>query len=101
MSGERVLVSYHAPNAYLASESWKQIRSALVSQFPLRNLHWKSPSRSIKTIQELDLNLVAFDSLHDEHTSQVPATLLEKPLLNIYIVACEVRQSQSLSVAFE
>ncbi|KAF7440398.1 hypothetical protein PC9H_000743 [Pleurotus ostreatus] len=89
MSGERVLVSYHAPNAYLASESWKQIRSALVSQFPLRNLHWKSPSRSIKTIQELDLNLVAFDSLHDEHTSQVPATLLEKPLLNIYIVACE------------
>ncbi|KAF4576476.1 hypothetical protein EYR40_000715 [Pleurotus pulmonarius] len=89
MSGERVLVSYHAPNAYLASESWKQIRSALVSQFPLRNLHWKSSSRSIKTIQELDLNLVAFDSLHDEHTSQVPATLLEKPLLNIYIVACE------------
>ena len=36
------------------------------------------------------MTLVALDSLRDELTSQVPLTLLEKPLLNLYIVTCEV-----------
>lgn len=45
---------------------------------------------SVKTIQELEAALVYFESLREEHT-QVPVTLLEKPLLHVYIVYCEVR----------
>jgi hypothetical protein len=87
---QRVLVSYSGAQAFLSSGSWDQIHTALLAQLPLRNIHWKSPSRSIRTIQELDISLVPLESLRDEHTSQIPATLLEKPFLNMYIVTCEV-----------
>ncbi|KAJ7905373.1 trafficking protein particle complex subunit 10 [Mycena olivaceomarginata] len=86
---QRVLVSYSGAQAFLSSGSWDQIHTALLAQLPLRNIHWKSPSRSIRTIQELDISLVPLESLRDEHTSQIPATLLEKPFLNMYIVTCE------------
>ncbi|KAJ7098036.1 trafficking protein particle complex subunit 10 [Mycena belliarum] len=87
---QRVLVSYSGAQVFLSSGSWDQIHTALLAQLPLRNIHWKSPSRpSIRTIQELDISLVPLESLRDEHTSQIPATLLEKPFLNIYIVTCE------------
>ncbi|KAJ7751971.1 trafficking protein particle complex subunit 10 [Mycena metata] len=87
---QRVLVSYSGAQAFLSSGSWDQIHTALLAQLPLRNIHWKSPSRpSIRTIQELDISLVPLESLRDEHTSQIPETLLEKPFLNIYIVTCE------------
>jgi len=90
-SGQRVLISYTAPPAFLASPNWTKVHGTLLAQLPLRNIHWKSASRSsVRTIQELDVTLVSFDSLRDEHTSQVPVTLLEKPLLHIYIVHCEV-----------
>src|SRR5271170_3469699 len=91
MSNQRVLVTYTAPPPFQASESWKRIREALFLQLPLRNLHWKSASRpSIRTIQELDITLKPLDTTRDELVSQVPVTLLEKPLLNVYIVTCEV-----------
>lgn len=90
MSNQNVLVTYSAPVSFLASENWKQMLAALQSQLPLRSIHWKSASRpNLKTIQELELTLVPLDSLRDEHTSQVPVTLLEKPLLNLYVVTCE------------
>ncbi|KAG2116743.1 uncharacterized protein F5147DRAFT_743305 [Suillus discolor] len=90
MSNQNVLVTYSAPVSFLASENWKQVLAALQSQLPLRSIHWKSASRpNLKTIQELELTLVPLDSLRDEHTSQVPLTLLEKPLLNLYVVTCE------------
>ena len=93
MSGpQRVTITYTAPPSFLSTDQWKQVHAALQSQLPLRNLHWKSASRpTIRTIQELHVNLVAVDALRDEHTSQVPQTILEKPLLNAYIVVCEVR----------
>ncbi|KAF8061615.1 trafficking protein particle complex subunit 10 [Lyophyllum atratum] len=84
-----VLVSYSAAPPILSSAKWQQVKAALTAQLPLRNIHWKSASRtSIRTIQELDVNLVPLDTLRDEHT-QIPVTLLEKPLLNIYIVVCQ------------
>ncbi|KAF8968386.1 trafficking protein particle complex subunit 10 [Flammula alnicola] len=89
-SNQRVLVSYTAPPTFLASPNWNKVYGTILGQFPLRNIHWKSHSRaSVKTIQELDVTLLPFDSLRDEHTSQVPGTLLEKPLLHVYIVHCE------------
>ncbi|KAJ8522932.1 hypothetical protein ONZ45_g562 [Pleurotus djamor] len=86
---ERVLVSFQAQPTLLASEYWTQILASINSQLPLRNLHWKSSSRPIKTIQELFVHVVHLDAVQDEHASQVPTTLLERPLLNIYVVACE------------
>lgn len=96
-SSQRVLVSYSAPQTILSSTKWQQVRAALTAQLPLRNIHWKSASRtSIRTIQELDVSLVPLDTLRDEHT-QIPVTLLEKPLLHIYVVVCQVRIEEALS----
>ncbi|KIM80718.1 hypothetical protein PILCRDRAFT_821974 [Piloderma croceum F 1598] len=90
MSKQNVLVTYAAPQSFQLSDNWKQVQSALRSQLPLRNIHWKSAARpSIRTIQELDIDLVPLDTTRGESTSQIPVTLLEKPLLNIYIVTCE------------
>ncbi|KAF7322882.1 hypothetical protein HMN09_00067600 [Mycena chlorophos] len=87
---QRVLVSYSGVQSYLASPHWDTVHTALLAQLPLRNIHWKSANRtSLRTIQELNIALVPLESLRDEHTSQVPATLLEKPFLNIYIVTCD------------
>ena len=91
MSSQHVLVTFAASPSFQSADSCKQVIAALRSQLPLRNIHWRSASRpSIRTIQELEVTLVAFDSLRDELTSQVPLTLLEKPLLNLYVVTCEV-----------
>ncbi|KAF8911173.1 trafficking protein particle complex subunit 10 [Gymnopilus junonius] len=88
-SSQRALISFTAPPLFLASPNWNKVHAALLAQLPLRNIHWKAASRgSVKTIQELDVSLVPFEALRDEHT-QVPVTLLEKPLLHIYIVHCE------------
>ena len=90
-SAQRVLVSFTAPPIFLASPNWKKVHATLLGLLPLRNIHWKSASRgTVKTIQELDVTLVPFESLRDEHASQIPVTLLEKPLLHVYIVHCEV-----------
>ncbi|KAG5354260.1 hypothetical protein C0989_003777 [Termitomyces sp. Mn162] len=85
-SSQRVLVSLAAAPHIESSVKWNQVQSALRAQLPLRNIHWKSASHtSIRTIQELDVDLVPLDSPREEH-SQIPVTVLEKPLLNIYIV---------------
>ena len=92
MSAQRVVVTYSAPQPFLSSDQWKQIYSALLEQLPLRNIHWKPQTRpSIRTIQELEVQLVPLDTVRDEHTSQVPYSLLERPLVNIYVVPCEVK----------
>jgi len=88
---QRVLVSFWAPQAILSSVKWQQVQVAISAQLPLRNIHWKSASRtSIRTIQELDVELVSLDTVRDEY-SQIPITLLDKPLLNMYVVVCQVR----------
>ncbi|KAF8810122.1 hypothetical protein BYT27DRAFT_7135471 [Phlegmacium glaucopus] len=89
-STQRVLVSYSVPPIFLASPNWNKVYAALVAQLPLKNIHRKSPPKqSVKTIQELDVTLVALDTVSEEPTSQVPSTLLEKPLLHIFIFHCE------------
>jgi len=91
MIANRPIVSYATAPSFLLTGTWKQIQAALRAQFPLRNIHWKPPSgSSILTIQQLDVNFVPFESVRVEHTSQVPVTLLDKPLLHIYVVTCEV-----------
>ena len=92
MSTQRVVVAYSAPHSFLSSDQWIQLHDALLAQLPLRNIHWKPQTRpSIRTIQELELQLIPLDTVRDENTSQVPNSLLERPLLNIYVVTCEVK----------
>ncbi|KAH7090076.1 trafficking protein particle complex subunit 10 [Auriculariales sp. MPI-PUGE-AT-0066] len=89
-STSRVKVTYSAPLMLLSSDQWTQIHRAINAHLPLRTIHWKTASRpSIRTIQELQVQLVAFDTLRDEHTSQIPTSLLERPLVNVYVVTCE------------
>lgn len=86
----KVIITYSAPLTLLQSDSFQQIHTALNTQLPLRNLHWKSASRaSVRTIQELDVDLAPLDSVRDGHTSQVPSSFLARPLLNIYFVICD------------
>lgn len=92
MSTQRVVVTYSAPQSFLSSDQWIQLHDALSAQLPLRNIHWKPQTRPfIRTVQELEVQLVPLNTVRDESTSQVPYSLLEKPLLNIYVVTCEVR----------
>ncbi|WOO84693.1 Trafficking protein particle complex subunit 10 [Vanrija pseudolonga] len=61
----------------------------VIAQFPLRNLHWKSTSRtSLRTIQEVDVRLVDLGDVPPpkEHVS---GSVLETPLVNICFVACD------------
>ncbi|KXN82613.1 Trafficking protein particle complex subunit 10 [Leucoagaricus sp. SymC.cos] len=90
MAENHAIVTYTTAPSFLPTGAWKQIQNALKAQFPLRNIHWKPPSRpSILTIQELEVKLIPFENFRDEHASQIPMTLLEKPLLHIYVVTCE------------
>ncbi|KAI0362291.1 hypothetical protein OH77DRAFT_1416520 [Trametes cingulata] len=92
---QRVVITYAAPLVFLSTDHWKQIHASLTSQLPLRNLHWKSSSRpTIRTIQELDIKLVPLETLREDQTaSQIPQSVLEKPLLNIYVFICEDSES--------
>lgn len=91
MSDQRATITYTATASFLSTDHWKQVHAALLCQLPLRNLHWKSSTRpTIRTIQELNVNFVPAEAVRDEHTSQIPQSLLERPLLNAYVVICEV-----------
>ena len=95
MAVQRVTVTYAAsPTLQSQTDLWDQLRYAIAAQLPLRNLHWKSASRSsIRTVQELHINLVPFDSVPGESASLIPASWLERPLLNFYVLTCEVRST--------
>jgi len=98
MAVQRVTVTYAAsPNLQSQNDLWDQLQSAIAAQLPLRNLHWKSASRAaIRTVQELPINLVSFDSVSGEHASQIPGSWLERPLLNFYVLTCDVRSALCL-----
>ncbi|KAI6045646.1 trafficking protein particle complex subunit 10 [Pisolithus marmoratus] len=99
MANQRVLVTYAAAQSFQSSDSWTHFLAALRSLLPLRNLHWKSTSHpNLRSVQELDVALVPLDSLRDEHTSQVPVSLLEKPLLNLYVLSCEDAETYKTTV---
>lgn len=112
-----VTCTYSSSPAFLTSPEWSNIRTSLRSaHLPLRNLHWKPVSRpSVRTIQKIDVELVPLDvatltgrvsvdgslsrpasmrlSTSDGEgvRSLVPRSLLDKPVLNIYFVVCDVR----------
>lgn len=81
------------PTPSPASSSSSVLHNAVAgikAHLPLRNLHWKSSSRtSLRTIQEVDIDLVDLGevtSLRDKNVS-----VLDSPLVNMCLVVCEVR----------
>lgn len=76
------------------------ILNSLNVQLPLRNLHWKTPSRpTIRTIQECDLrfvNLIEAQSRGDVRDWTAPDEveygnlLSECPLVHVCFIECEV-----------
>ncbi|KAL5529216.1 hypothetical protein ACEPAG_5190 [Sanghuangporus baumii] len=90
MQAQRVKITLSGPPQLTSTDLWAQIWSGLALQFPLRNLHWKPITRtSIRTIQSLDVSLLALEIFREEGASQIPLSILDKPLLNVYVVACE------------
>lgn len=60
------------------------------SQFPLRNLHWKSSTRTaIRTIQEVDIKLIELGDV-SPNKATVSESLLDQPLVNVCFVSCDV-----------
>jgi len=91
MTSKHAIVTYATHLSVSTSGQLEFIKKGIESQLPLRNLHWKSQSRGVlRTIQELDACLVPVESVRDELSTQIPVSLLERPLLNIYVVGCEV-----------
>ncbi|TYJ56733.1 hypothetical protein B9479_002503 [Cryptococcus floricola] len=73
-----------SPASHILRSAIEGIRAHL----PLRNLHWKSSSRtSLRTIQEVDINLIDLgeaSSIRDNNGS-----VLDAPLVNLCLVVCE------------
>jgi hypothetical protein len=90
---QKVQVTYSGSLTFLQSDQWKQVLAALNYQLPLRNLHWKSANHaSVRTIQTLPVQLVPLEGVREESTSQVPQTILARPLLNLFVFTCEVSE---------
>ncbi|KAF2274282.1 TMEM1 family protein-like protein [Westerdykella ornata] len=59
-SSSKVTVEYHDPSGL-----FPLVQEQLASRFPLRNLHWKSPTRPLRSIDSLHVDLVpSQDSVH-------------------------------------
>lgn len=69
---------------------WGLIQEDFTAHLPLRNLHWKSATRPLRSIQSLDVEMRQYDPAADEQPHQMPISLLERPYLNIMLVKCEV-----------
>jgi hypothetical protein len=103
-SSQRVIATYSAPPSFLTAPDWANIRTAVRSHLPLKNLHWKPLSRpSLRTIQTIDVEFRALEvggpgeagsssggGTGVGRESMTPASFLEKPFLNCYFVTCEV-----------
>lgn len=85
----RVLVTYES----IPSELWARVEPDLTAQLPLRNLHWKPALRPLRTIQALNLDLKAFQSLADDQNAPKSTSILERPYLHLLFVSCEVSRS--------
>lgn len=101
----RIIVTYSANPAVLASPLTQHVIGSLSYQLPLRTLHWRPSSRStgnttgatIRTIQTLQ---VTFKPLTDEVKRWrgdigyiQPAGsggLLDRPFVHLYFVVCDV-----------
>jgi len=75
---------------------WSLIEEDFTAHLPLRNLHWKSSSRPLRSIQSLQVEMRQYQPSIEEQQHQMPISLLEKPYLNMMLVKCDVSPALEL-----
>lgn len=71
------------------NSNWNKILKDLKLQLPLRNLHWKSSTRTIRTLQSLNnLNFKPLFELNNNYNNN--NSLLDRPYLHLLFVICDV-----------
>jgi hypothetical protein len=68
-------------------QEWERIKPDVERHLPLNNLHWKSSSRTIRTIQSLALN---FQPIASFDLQKPTNRLLDRPYLHLLFVSCDV-----------
>ncbi|KZO96846.1 hypothetical protein CALVIDRAFT_563489 [Calocera viscosa TUFC12733] len=95
----RASLTYTAPPALISQTSFPHLLTAFRLHLPLHNLHWKSASHAtLRTVQELQIDLLPLEEVRDEQASQVPVSLLERPLGNLYFVQCDDNDTYKTTV---
>lgn len=83
------IVEYHDPAGV-----FPLIQEDLAARLPLRNLHWKAPTRPLRSIDSLHVDLVPSSgssqdaSVEKERRHQIPG-LRRTPYLKIYLLRCD------------
>ncbi|KAH6642789.1 TMEM1 family protein-like protein [Boeremia exigua] len=89
LSSSKVTVEYHDPSGV-----FPLIQEDLTARLPLRNLHWKAPTRPLRSIESLHVDLVpSSESAQDasaekERRHQIPG-LRRTPYLKVYLFRCD------------
>ncbi|KAF1965893.1 hypothetical protein BU23DRAFT_518972 [Bimuria novae-zelandiae CBS 107.79] len=105
LSSSKVTVEYHDPSGL-----FPLVQEQLISRLPLRNLHWKAPTRPLRSIDSLHVDLVpSADTASQaevlastptstttdhgkgsskERRHQIPG-LRQTPYLKVYILRCD------------
>lgn len=86
-------VEYHDPSGLFNS-----VKPLLLDALPLRNLHWKSPTRPLRSIDSLHIDFIPQTGAADEEKRlsdgsqrrrhQIPG-LRQTPYLKIYLLRCD------------
>ena len=87
---QRVLISHAAPKDFQGTQNWTKVCTSISSRLPLRNVTLRSPRNATTPIADLNVSLVPLESVREESVSQIPGSVLEKPLLHLYILYCQV-----------
>ncbi|CAG8444801.1 5577_t:CDS:10 [Ambispora gerdemannii] len=77
---------------------WQYVAEGFPTHLPLRNLQWKSANRPLRTIHTLGVELKRLTPDTGEKQHQLPASLLEKPYLNLYFVSCDDNETYRQTV---
>jgi len=94
------LVEYHDPDGV-----FQLIAPSLVSRLPLKNLHWKSPFRPLRSIDSLHVDFVPSKSTKSSQNGatnipvqrhQIPG-LKSTPFLKIYFLRCDEKEQYKAS----
>jgi tetratricopeptide (TPR) repeat protein len=87
------------------------VQAILSRRLPLKNLHWKSPTRPVRSIESLHIDLVPAEHVPDEQTVPKDATpagpvahrrhqipgLRQTPYLKIYLLRCDDNETYKAS----
>jgi hypothetical protein len=89
MPGQIVLTYTVHPTQGPQREYLTDALNGMMAQLPLRNLHWKSPTRTaLRTIQEVAVQLMELGEMGPAR--EVGGSVLEGALVNLCFIACDV-----------